>query len=437
VSKNNKNIKKSDSKQSLEEIVSLIELVSKELEKEPNQISVTDLKGFVSERQLKNHGGLPLIKKAHFPETEKDLASINKLKLTSKYIQKLEINKGKVDAFKEELIKAIDNLQLKIPKIKSIKVKKSSKDKVEVVAMLNDNHIGLIVDPEEVGNINSFDFKEAGRRVALYVKEVCSYKRYKRSSVSRLNLVFAGDNLAGLIHSLDTKSVHLMIHQLNGMFHIYTHAISLLLQEFPEIVVYGLPGNHSRAVHKNGGNRAVVETYDSYENILFYGLSVAFRANKNIKFDIPKTPYAFINLPAGRCMVVHGDHIFSKYLGNPGTSINVKSLSGAIKDFNAGEISKGNTPVKLILFAHVHTFAHFITNDGVEVYISPSLVGLDQYAHSLTINNNFIAQPVFESTNKFILADSRLIRLNGADLDKSLDELIPIYKKELKWNSQK
>jgi hypothetical protein len=112
-------------------------------------------------------------------------------------------------------------------------------------------------------------------------------------------------------------------------------------------------------------------------------------------------------------------------------------MSEAIRDFNAGEISKGNKPVKLMLFGHVHTFAHFITNDGVEVYVSPSLVGLDAFAHSLTINNNFLAQPIFESTKDFILGDSRLIRLNAADNDNSLDKIIPVYEKELKYGGNK
>ena len=48
-------------------------------------------------------------------------------------------------------------------------------------------------------------------------------------------------------------------------------------------------------------------------------------------------------------------------------------------------------------------------------------------------NNNFIAQPVFESTKDFILGDSRLIRLNAADQDPELDKIIPVYSKELKW----
>lgn len=389
--------------------------------------------GLVSDWAMKRCGGLNVIKFAHFPVEDKDLKGIVKTKQDASYVNKLEKLVG-VQGINDDLIKeTLNKIISPVPKLKSPKKLKKTKKTREVVAMLNDYHIGLIVDSEEVNGTNSFDFKEAGRRIAYYVREVADYKAYARKDVNKLHLVLNGDGIAGNIHSMDTKSVHLIIHQMNASIHMLTHCIQYLSQYFPEIEIHGLSGNHSRHVNKNHGKRAVVEVYDSFENIIYYALSAAFRNNKNISFNLPKSPYGFINLPAGRAMFAHGDHIFSKALGNPGSVINVKSLSTAIKDFNAGEISKGNDPVKLILFGHTHCFAHFITNDGVEVYNAPSLVGLDQFAHSLTINNNFIAQVVFESTNKYILGDSRLVRLNDADKDASLDTIIPEYKKELKW----
>jgi hypothetical protein len=124
-------------------------------------------------------------------------------------------------------------------------------------------------------------------------------------------------------------------------------------------------------------------------------------------------------------MVVHGHNIFSKALGNIGRSINVKGLTEAIRDFNAGEIAKGNKPIKLLLLGHVHNFGHFVNVDGVEVVIAPSLSGLDTFAHGLTINSSLAGQVVFESTSKYVLGDMRLIRVHEADKDSSLDAIIP------------
>lgn len=414
------------------EVKEAIELAAKRLKVHPSMVSKKDLD--ISDWTFKKIGGLELVKRKYFPLEEKDLGFIEEAKQDASYVAKLESSLGKREAIDKRLMEEIQKNFKPIAKIKprSLRSKGKTKIKREMVAMLNDTHIGVYVDPEEVNFGNSFDFKEAGRRFALFAKEVCNYKPHARGETKKLHLVLNGDLIAGLIHGLTTRSIHLMVHQINGAVHIFSHTIAHLAKDFEEIELHCIPGNHCRAVHKEHGKRAVAETYDSYANIIFYALSGMFKNSKQIKFNVPKTPYGFINLPAGRAMYVHGDHIFSKALGNPGRAINVNSLSSAIKDFNAGEIAKGNDPVKLLLFGHVHCFAHFITNDGVEVYIAPSLSGLDQFAHSLTINNNFIAQVVFESTDKYILGDSRLIRLNEADNQKELDKIIPEYKKELK-----
>jgi len=421
----------------LKEIVKQIRELCVDGGLDPQKLRLKDLADMgISERQVRNHGGLQAIKNSFFPNTEKSLKDIAELKETSDYISKLETSVGKKDLFEDRLLEAIQLNIKPLPKIKAKKVKKSSnKDMVEFVGMLNDTHIGVIIDNEEIGGINNFDFKEACRRFAFYTKEVINYKKHKRSQVRKLHLILNGDLIAGIIHGLDGKGIHLMVHQLNAALHIFTHVVQNLAQEYDIVEVHGIAGNHDRAVHKNHGKRAVGEVYDSYANSIFYGLSTAFRNNKTVSFNFPKTPYGFIDLPAGRAMYAHGDHVFSSSLGNPGKAINVKGITDSIRNFNAGEIAKGNKPIKLLLLGHVHVFAHFITTDGVEVYISPCLSGLDSFAHSLTINNNFVAQPIFESTKDFILGDCRLIRLNAADNQKELDAIIPVYDKELKWKS--
>lgn len=421
----------------LNKIVKAIKTAAKSSNKHPLDIDRADLisSGFVTDWELRKVGSLKSIKTKFFPVANKDLVTIRKTSKHNAYVKKLETALGDKLSFQEELKEIMLSEITPLPKIKQT-FKTNGKKKLhrEVVAMLNDTHVGVIIDPNEIGGLNQFDFREAGRRFAYFVKEVAGYKTHARHEVQKLHLILNGDLTAGIIHGLETKGIHLLIHQQNALLHILTHAISYLALSYANIEVHGMTGNHSRGIHKNHGQRAVSEVYDSYEAMVFYGLSVAFRNNTNIKFNVPITPYGFIDLPAGRALYAHGDHIFSKALGHTGSTINVKSLSTAIKDFNAGEIIKGNPPVKLLLFGHTHCFAHFITNDGVEVYVAPSLSGTDSYAHSLTINTNFVAQVVFESTPDFILGDSRLVRVAKADGMVELDSIIPEYKRELRWN---
>lgn len=422
----------------VKQIVDSIKQISKTVGISPNDVTVGDLVTFgVSERQIKNNGGLVAIKKAHFPIDEKELVEIRKLNVTNQYINKLEKAVGDNGLFEEKLLKSINNLITPIAKIKEPKkVKNKKRIDREIVMMLNDTHYGLIVEKDEVNGVNSFSWKEASRRTAMVLNEAINFKPHTRDEVNKIHLILNGDIIAGLIHGLNTKGLDLYVHQINGTLHILTNVMVNLLKNFKEVEITGISGNHCDAVHKREhGNRVITEKYDSYLNTVFYALSCVFKDNPRAKFNFPKTPYAFFNLPAGRAMIAHGDVIFSKALGNPGTTINVKSLSEEIRKFNEGEVSRGKEPVKLVLFGHTHSFAHFTTSGGVEVYNAPSLSGTDGFAHSLNINNNFIGQVVFESTKDFILGDHRLIRVNKADDNSSLDELIPIFNRSLKWTS--
>lgn len=376
-------------------------------------------------------GGFPKVRNTHFPLTDKDLGTIVSLKQQSNYTSKLENIVGTKLNIEEMVKDIISKLNVKISTSKKVKLIKS-KEKVHVVAMLNDLHYGLRVDSEENGGLNSYDFKEAGRRTALFIKEIGDYKPHKRDQVEKLNLIINGDIIEGILRSGQGNDQHLLTHQINGALHILTHAIQYLSKEFNEIELHCIAGNHDRMVHKDLGKRPTSEVYDSYANIIYFALSNIFKPNKSISFTVPKTPYGFINLPGGRLMYLHGDGIFNRQLGNPGNAIKVGAVSSAIREFNAGEIAKGNDPVKMVLVGHTHGYSHFISSDGVEVCVAPSLCGPNGYAHMLNINHNLIAQILFESTKDFVFGDSRLVRVNSADKDSSLDFIIPVYNKDLK-----
>lgn len=340
---------------------------------------------------------------------------------------------GKEINTKEELLSAMDKYLTPIPAIRprTIKIDKGP-DQRELVVMLNDSHYGLVVDPAEVNNLNEFGWEQASRRTAALIDQTIKFKPHNRSKTKRVHLVINGDIICGNIHGDKTSTIDKMVYQINGALHILTHAVGALAKEFQEVVVHCAAGNHDELVSKReGNNRVLSEVYDSNIHYVFYALSTIFEKNTTVKFNVPKSPVLFLNLLGGRVLVTHGHLLFSKELGNPGRSINVKGLSDALHRFNLGEIKQGNEPVKLALFGHVHTHANFTSNDGVEVFVAPSLSGLDSYAFSLGINANFTGQVLFESTKKHIKGDSRLIHVHEYDKRTELDKIIPPYKRTL------
>jgi Calcineurin-like phosphoesterase len=419
----------------IKELVAALKLTGAALGKDPSKVTMKELEANgVSERQTRKFGSLPAIKKKFFPESDKSLADVKETNLHNSYISKLENAVGSKELFERQILSLLEkNIKtIKCAPLKSSSFKKySTKDSVdrEVVVSLNDTHYGAIVKSEEVNGSNVFNWEVACRRTAFLAQQVVEYKAHRRSEVKRLHVILNGDMLQGVIHDLTARTAELLVNQQVGAMLI--NFIAYVSSAFPEIVVHAISGNHDDSPHRREGHRVTSHKYDSNVTPVYAALSAAFRGNANIKFNFPKGLHLDVNLLGGRMLVTHGDTLFSKQLGNPSTNLNVKGLSDAINRFNTGEITKGKALIKLVLFGHVHNYVNFTTFDGVNVYVAPSLSGIDSYAHSLGINTNQIGQVIFESTKKHIMADARLVDLSEADNDKSLDAIIPVYKNQL------
>ena len=396
-------------------------------------LECTDL----SEWEVRAVGGLKSVIDTYFPAQDKDLKGAQELKDYKKYVTKLEKQVGEKEYFFETIEKAIlqrvQPIKLKPYKFNNLKDKNPIRR--EMVGCINDSHYGLSVDPEEVGGVNSYGWTEACRRTAFFTKELVEYKPSVRDQVEKLHLILNGDLISGFIHNFTGRDNDLVAIQMNGALHILTHAIARLGENYKQIEVYGISGNHEDMPHRReGGGRVMSQKYDSWANILFFALSTAFKDSPRIKFNFPKTPYAMIDTIGGRIMAVHGDTVFSSQIGNPGNTLNIKGLSDAINRFNAGEMRKGNPPIKMVIIGHTHVEVSFTTFDNIKVYNAPSLSGIDAYAMNLGINSNLVGQIMFETTEKDIFGDSRLIKVDRGDSLKELDKIIPIYKRNLKWD---
>lgn len=389
-----------------------------------------DLDPNLTNWKLRKFGRMTGIKK-YYPIQNIDLAEIHQQKDIKKYINSLEKRVGEKESLENKLYEAIVT-QIKPIKVTPYKIKKKPvKTKREIVAMLNDTHYGLIVKPEEVANVNKYNWNIASRRTAFFIDEICKYKQDKRNEIECLHFLLNGDLIAGVIHGLFGRDNDLLTHQFNGTLHILSNAIKHLSENFPRVKVYFSTGNHGDAPHRREGGRVSSQIFDSFEGMIFYALSTVFKSVKNLEFIAGHTLFQDFQLPAGRAMFTHGHLLFSKELGSPGSSVNTKAISDSIMRFNDGEIAKGLQKIKLVLLGHSHSHYHITTKDGVHVYNAPSLSGTDSYAFKLGINHNQVGQLMFESTDKYIFGDSRLLYVQEADDKAEYDKIIPPYNYEL------
>jgi hypothetical protein len=414
-------------------LVSILKSVANAENLHPQQVTVGQLSKVddrITEWNLRKFGGLSNIK-SNYPQDDKDLVLIKQYKDLGAYVKKLEKELGDKKTIELDIRTAILD-KVKPVKVVSYKPKTTQVERTrDNVAMLNDTHIGLKVSKREVDGLNEFNFEIASRRIAFFIDEVCKFKLEKRDEVENLHLLLNGDLIAGIIHGLEGSDLHMLTHQFNGAVHIFTNAISHCAKSYKNVKVYFSTGNHGDSPHRREGGRVLNQIYDSIEGQIFYAISIAHKETKNVTFHASHTLYQDFQLPAGRAAMTHGHLMFSGPLGNPGTTVNTKTLGTAVSDFNVSQLRLKKEEVMLWLLGHTHCHFHITTKSGVQIYNAPSLSGLDSYALSIGVQQSLSAQVVFESTKKYIMGDVRLIHVQEADTNPEYDKIIAPYNLEL------
>lgn len=356
-----------------------------------------------------------------------DLVGSTTTKMIRGHKRKLEARFGKEVALKDEFISnfkevmAASTITLHPPvKLGKQTTKKPTRT---VVAHFSDTHYGVNIEKGELNNLNEFNWTIASRRSAFFINEAVNYKLQHREDTDLL-ILLNGDVISGVIHNQEW-AVDLLTTQFAGALSILLQAITYAARSFKKVRVVCTPGNHGRAMHKSSKERASVHKWDSYENMLYIALREALKAYPNVQFEIPECPYAIVDVQGHKMLVTHGDTVIN--VGNPGKSLNMKSINEQINKHNASLI-KGNKNFAAVICGHVHVSTVQETESSTMLMINGTLSGLDAYAQSLGIFSTNATQTIFETTAEYAVGDIRLIKLRKADTNKELDRIIVPFK---------
>lgn len=405
-----------------------LKTVAKELSIDPSEVTKTqyfDSGSAMSEWDVRQLGGFSTLKKHFYPE-EKNLVETTATKLVRAHRNKLDNFVGKEQFFKQEFLAVFKEVMAETEVKYHAPVKKQEhKGKIErtLVAHFSDTHYGCNIDPNELNGANSFNWTIAARRSACLIDQVVNYKPEYRDSTD-LVILINGDIIAGVIHDQEW-AVDLLTTQFSGTLSIFTQGISYAAQHFRKVRVICTPGNHGRAMHKSSKDRATVHKWDSYEGMIYVALREALKAHRNVSFDIPETPYAITDIQGHKFLTTHGDTVVN--VGNPGGSINMRSINEQINKVNT-QLIKGDQNFAAILVGHVHVPTIQQTDSGTMLLVNGTLSGLDAYAQSIGIFSSHPSQTIFEVTPKHPVGDMRLIRLKDADDNARFDKIIAPFK---------
>lgn len=352
------------------------------------------------------------LKKVHSSrKTSSKVAKENKVILDSLVDQ---------DDFLVELKSILSQHPIKSHKVKPPKIKKSKKTQRTIIANLSDTHFGVNISSEEVGGVNEFNPTIAARRLAFYTKEINEYKIHHRDE-TELVLNVNGDILAGIIHDQEF-GVDRMSTQFTMALSYLSQMISYSANNFKKVRMIGTVGNHSRYIHKSNKGRQSSAKWDSFITNIYSALRLQFQDNKNIEIITSEAPYVIFEANGKVFYSTHGDTNLN--IPNPGKSINMSALINKVNALNIELMSTGKKKIDVVLLGHHHVATTQLLNDGTHVLINGCLSGVDPFANSIDIYANMPSQTLFEATSDYAVGDVRIVRVQQADEDESLDKII-------------
>lgn len=209
---------------------------------------------------------------------------------------------GREDAFIDRLVKNV-NTHIRIikpTKIPAITYDENTLEYGNIIGV-SDWHIGEIVDPKQVGGVNTFNYKASKKRIDKHVRKTLD--KLTRSE----NLIVAdlGDNIRGMIHGGIEDSEDGIMESLVKCTDYIASMLITYLEYYKHIDYYFVVGNHSRLDDKI----VAKNKYKDYSWLVVQMLIRLFKDEPRIKFNISETGYHLVKVNTVNIMLFHGDTV--------------------------------------------------------------------------------------------------------------------------------
>jgi hypothetical protein len=243
----------------------------------------------------------------------------------------------------------------------------------------SDLHWGEVVDPRQIGGVNTYNVAIANERLRNLVETAIDllFNHLKMPTYPGIVFALGGDMVSGDIHEelMATNETEIMPVVLD-LWGALKWAIETLADKFGHVFVPCVSGNHGRNTHKI---RAKGRNFTSFDWLLYQFLAKHFENDKRVTFMIPDGPDCHYSVMGHRYLLTHGD----QFRGGDG-------MIGALGPIIRGDHKKRSRNAQIdmeydtMLLGHWHQLIQL-----QRLIVNGSLKGYDEYAYS----NNFGYEP--------------------------------------------
>jgi len=239
----------------------------------------------------------------------------------------------------------------------------------------SDWHWAEVVDPSQIGGVNEYDLTIAHARARRMIEVAIDLLKNHMINPNYPGIVFplGGDMVTGNIHEelVATNEVDIMPTVLD-LYGVLVWAITTLADNFGNVFVPCVSGNHGRNTHKIWAKN---RNFTSFDWLIYCFLAKHFEHDKRVQFFIPNGPDALYKVYDHTYLLTHGD----QFRGGDG-------MIGALGPIIRGDHKKRSRQTQIgesydtMILGHWHQYIML-----ERLIVNGSLKGYDEYAY----NNNF------------------------------------------------
>ena len=297
-------------------------------------------------------------------QLESSIAAQTKEELSAEYIKKAIIK--------------LNDSKVKVPNWTIKKPKKHTSAGIPTL-FASDWHWGEIVDPNQINGVNEYNIAIAQDRAKVMVEKAIDLLKnhVAHSNYPGIVFVLGGDMVSGDIHEelMATNEMEIMPTVID-LFGVLTWCVNTLADEFGQVFVPCVSGNHGRNTHKM---RAKGRNFTSFDWLLYQFLSKRFESDDRVTFHIPDGSDAYYSLYGHKYLLTHGD----QFRGGDG-------VIGALGPIIRGDHRKRSRNAQIDMEYDTMLLGHWHQLIQLErLIVNGSLKGYDEYAYA----NNFGFEP--------------------------------------------
>lgn len=304
------------------------------------------------------------------PQVE-DMGLTERLRLMELECKRLKSIALTHSVIRDEIVK-VKKAKPELPTWLVGKIKPSTKSPGVPTLFASDWHWGEVVDPTQIGGMNSFDLTIAHARSKAMIRNTINLLRNHMAVPNFPGIVFAlgGDMFSGDIHEeLSMTNAQPIMPTFLDLYGVMIWCIKALADEFKKVFIPCVTGNHSRTTRKPWAKE---RTKLSFDWLLYCMLEKHFEDDARVSFYIPDGPDALYQIYNHKYLLTHGD----QFRGGDG-------MIGALGPIIRGDHKKRSRNSQVgqeydtLLLGHWHQLIQM-----QRLIVNGSLKGYDEYANA-------------------------------------------------------